>query len=52
MVAGPPAAVAEQLPGFTATGFSTFSFTLAGPGLREQAARLAEEVIPAVRAAA
>ncbi len=52
LVAGPPAAVTEQLLGFAKIGFTAFNFTLTGPGTREQAGRLAREVIPAVRAAA
>jgi alkanesulfonate monooxygenase SsuD/methylene tetrahydromethanopterin reductase-like flavin-dependent oxidoreductase (luciferase family) len=51
LVAGPPAAITEQLLAFARTGFSSFSFTLTGPGPRQQAERLAHEVIPAVRAA-
>lgn len=51
LVAGPPAAVTEQLLAFAEIGFSSFSFTLTGPSTREQAERLAHEVIPAVRAA-
>lgn len=51
LVAGPPAAVTEHLLAFTGIGFTSFSFTLTGPGTPEQAERLAHEVIPAVRAA-
>jgi hypothetical protein len=51
LVAGSPAAVTEQLLTFTGIGFTSFSFTLTGPGIREQAQRLAHEVIPAVREA-
>lgn len=51
LVAGPPTAVIGQLLTFAGIGFSSFSFTLTGPGTREQAERLAHEVIPAVRAA-
>jgi alkanesulfonate monooxygenase SsuD/methylene tetrahydromethanopterin reductase-like flavin-dependent oxidoreductase (luciferase family) len=51
LVAGPPAAVIGQLLTFAGIGFTSFSFTLTGPGTREQAERLAHEVIPAVRAA-
>jgi hypothetical protein len=36
---------------FAGIGFTSFSFTLNGPGTREQAERLAHEVIQAVRAA-
>jgi len=51
LVAGPPAAVTGQLLTFAGIGFTSFSFTLTGPGTRGQAERLAHEVIPAVRAA-
>lgn len=51
LVAGPPAAVTEQLLAFARIGFTSFSFTLTGSGTREQAERLAQEVVPAVRAA-
>jgi hypothetical protein len=51
LVAGPPAAITEQVLAFAAMGFTSFNFTLTGPGTREQAERLAHEVIPAVRAA-
>ena len=51
LVAGPPAAVTEHLLTFAGIGFTSFSFTLTGSGAREQAERLAHEVIPAVRAA-
>jgi hypothetical protein len=51
LVAGPPAAIAEQLLAFTAIGFTAFSVNLTGPGLREQAEEFAREVMPAVRAA-
>jgi len=51
LVAGPPAAVTGQLLTLAGIGFTSFSFTLTGPGTREQAERLAHEVIPAVRAA-
>ena len=51
LVAGPPAAITEQLLAFARIGFTSFSFTLTGPGLPEQAEKLAREVIPAVRAA-
>jgi probable F420-dependent oxidoreductase len=50
LVAGAPAAITEQLLTFMQTGFTSFSFTLTGPGTRQQAERLAHEVIPAVRA--
>jgi alkanesulfonate monooxygenase SsuD/methylene tetrahydromethanopterin reductase-like flavin-dependent oxidoreductase (luciferase family) len=51
LVAGPPAAITEQLLAFARIGFTSFSFSLTGPGTRQQAERLAHEVIPAVRAA-
>jgi probable F420-dependent oxidoreductase len=51
LVAGPPAAVTEQLLSFARTGFTSFSFALTGPDTRKQAELLAHEVIPAVRAA-
>jgi probable F420-dependent oxidoreductase len=51
LVAGPPAAITEQLLAFARIGFTSFSFTLTGPGTRQQAERLAHEVITAVRAA-
>jgi alkanesulfonate monooxygenase SsuD/methylene tetrahydromethanopterin reductase-like flavin-dependent oxidoreductase (luciferase family) len=51
LVAGPPAAITEQLLGFAEMGFTSFSFTPTGPGPHQQAERLAHEVIPAVRAA-
>ncbi len=51
VVSGPPAAVAEQLIGFTRLGFTALSLTPAGPGA-EQAERLALEVRPAVTAEA
>jgi len=50
VVSGPPAAVTEQLLALTAIGFTSFSFTLTGPDPREQAERLAQEVLPALRA--
>lgn len=51
LLAGSPAAVTEQLLGFAGIGFTAFNFNLTGPGTREQAERVAREVIPAVRAA-
>jgi alkanesulfonate monooxygenase SsuD/methylene tetrahydromethanopterin reductase-like flavin-dependent oxidoreductase (luciferase family) len=51
LIAGPPAAITEQVLAFAAIGFTSFSFTLAGPGTRQQAERLAHEVVPAVRTA-
>lgn len=52
LIAGPPGAVTERLLDFVRIGFTSFSFTLTGPSTREQAERLADEVIPAVRATA
>jgi probable F420-dependent oxidoreductase len=52
VISGPADAVAERLAGFVELGFSAFNFMLHGPGGGEQAERLAEEVIPAVRATA
>jgi probable F420-dependent oxidoreductase len=51
LVAGPPAAITEQLLAFARIGFTSFSFTLTGPGPRQQAELLAHEVMTAVRAA-
>jgi alkanesulfonate monooxygenase SsuD/methylene tetrahydromethanopterin reductase-like flavin-dependent oxidoreductase (luciferase family) len=51
LVAGPPTAITEQLLAFATIGFTSFSFTLTGSGPRQQAERLAHEVIPAVRTA-
>jgi alkanesulfonate monooxygenase SsuD/methylene tetrahydromethanopterin reductase-like flavin-dependent oxidoreductase (luciferase family) len=51
-VSGPPDAVAEQLIAFTRIGFGAMNLVTAGPDPRTQAERLANEVIPAVRAAA
>ncbi len=52
VVSGSAGAVAEQLLGFVALGFSAVSCAPVGPGEDEQAELLAREVIPAVRAAA
>jgi alkanesulfonate monooxygenase SsuD/methylene tetrahydromethanopterin reductase-like flavin-dependent oxidoreductase (luciferase family) len=52
LVSGPPAAVAERLIGFLRLGFTGFNFLVDGPDRNDQVARLAEEVIPAVRAGA
>jgi alkanesulfonate monooxygenase SsuD/methylene tetrahydromethanopterin reductase-like flavin-dependent oxidoreductase (luciferase family) len=49
-VAGSPAAVAERLLGFLELGFTALSLIPLGPGEREQAERLASEVVPALRA--
>jgi alkanesulfonate monooxygenase SsuD/methylene tetrahydromethanopterin reductase-like flavin-dependent oxidoreductase (luciferase family) len=50
IVTGPPDAVAEELIGFVRLGFTTLSLTPNGPGAGEQAERLAQEIMPAVRA--
>lgn len=52
VIAGSAEAVAERLTGFVGLGFTAMSFAPVGPDPREQAERLAGEVIPAVRAAA
>jgi probable F420-dependent oxidoreductase len=52
VVRGSADAVAEQLLGFVKLGFTALNFLPVGPGLDEQAERLAREVLPAVRAAA
>jgi len=51
-VAGSADAVAERLLGFRELGFDALSLIPVGPGEREQAERLAREVVPALRAAA
>ena len=50
-VIGPPDAVSEQLIGFTRLGFTAFNFQPVGPDRAEQIERLANEVVPVVRAA-
>ena len=50
LVSGPPAAIAERLIGFIGLGFTGFNFLVGGPDRDDQVQRLAEEVIPAVRA--
>jgi probable F420-dependent oxidoreductase len=50
VVSGPPEAVAERLVAFLGLGFTAFNFIPFGPDREEQAERLADEVIPAVRA--
>jgi probable F420-dependent oxidoreductase len=52
VVAGPPGSVIEQLLGFVKMGFISMNFVPSGPDPDEQAERLANEVIPALRAAA
>jgi probable F420-dependent oxidoreductase len=49
-ISGSPAAVAERLVGFVRLGFTGFNFLLDGPDRDEQVQRVAQEVIPAVRA--
>jgi probable F420-dependent oxidoreductase len=51
-VVGSPEAVAERLLGFLELGFTALSLIPMGPGQREQAERLASEVVPALRAGA
>jgi probable F420-dependent oxidoreductase len=54
VVAGPAGAVAERLAGFLALGFNALNLVLTGADPHEdeeQAATLAEEVLPALRAA-
>lgn len=51
-VVGPAEAVAERLRGFAGLGFSAFNLIPSGPAAREQAERLAAEVLPHVRDAA
>ncbi|MDQ4005474.1 MAG: LLM class flavin-dependent oxidoreductase [Actinomycetota bacterium] len=49
VVSGVPEVVAERLSGFARMGFQGFNFLPVGPGREEQAVRLADEVIPALR---
>jgi probable F420-dependent oxidoreductase len=51
-VVGSPEVVAERLLGFLELGFTALSLIPMGPGQREQAERLAREVVPALRAGA
>jgi probable F420-dependent oxidoreductase len=51
VLSGPPESIAERLVAFLDLGFTAFNLYPIGPGLDEQAERLAEEVIPSVRAA-
>jgi alkanesulfonate monooxygenase SsuD/methylene tetrahydromethanopterin reductase-like flavin-dependent oxidoreductase (luciferase family) len=51
VVAGAPEAVVSRLQSFVEMGFSAFNFMISGSDSQEQAARLAGEVIPALRAA-
>jgi len=50
VVSGPPAAVADRLVEFTRLGFSGFNFIVSRPDAHAQKERLANEVMPAVRA--
>ncbi|WP_083460258.1 LLM class flavin-dependent oxidoreductase [Jiangella muralis] len=50
VVAGSAAEVAKRLTGFVELGFTTLSFALNGPDHADQARRLADDVIPVVRA--
>lgn len=49
VVSGTPEVVTERLVGFAGMGFRAFNFVPVGPDAREQAERLAHQVIPAVR---
>jgi alkanesulfonate monooxygenase SsuD/methylene tetrahydromethanopterin reductase-like flavin-dependent oxidoreductase (luciferase family) len=49
-IVGPPETIVSRLARFADHGFTAFNFILQGPDLAEQAQRLAEEVIPALRA--
>jgi alkanesulfonate monooxygenase SsuD/methylene tetrahydromethanopterin reductase-like flavin-dependent oxidoreductase (luciferase family) len=50
VVSGEADEVVERLVGFLKLGFTRFNFILAGQDKEEQVHRLANEVIPAVRA--
>jgi probable F420-dependent oxidoreductase len=52
LVTGPPGVVADRLEQLGRIGFSAFNVVPAGPDLDEQAHRIAEEVLPALRASA
>jgi alkanesulfonate monooxygenase SsuD/methylene tetrahydromethanopterin reductase-like flavin-dependent oxidoreductase (luciferase family) len=52
VVSGSPDAVADRLAALVALGFGALNLMPSGPGGSEQVERLAEEVLPAVRAAA
>lgn len=52
VVAGSAAEVTDRLTAFVDLGFTSMNFTPLGPGPRAQAERLAEDVLPALRAAA
>lgn len=51
IVTGPPGVVAEELIGFVKLGFTALSLAPAGEDRREQAERIAKEIMPAVRTA-
>jgi hypothetical protein len=51
VVSGSADAVAERLLDFVKLGFSALNLMPAGPGVGEQAERLAREVLPVLRAA-
>jgi alkanesulfonate monooxygenase SsuD/methylene tetrahydromethanopterin reductase-like flavin-dependent oxidoreductase (luciferase family) len=51
-VAGPPDALVERFLGYVRSGFTAFSVALAGPDTDAQREVFAQQVIPAVRAAA
>ncbi|WP_164904096.1 hypothetical protein [Nonomuraea polychroma] len=52
MVAGSVQEVTDRLAGFLGLGFTSMNFTPIGPNPREQAERLARDVLPVLRAAA
>jgi probable F420-dependent oxidoreductase len=49
VVTGPPEAIAEQIHGFEALGFTAFNFQLPAENRAEQSERLAQEVLPLLR---
>jgi probable F420-dependent oxidoreductase len=50
VLSGAPDELAERLVGFSGLGFTAFNFYVVGPQPGEQAAQLARDVLPAVRA--
>ena len=50
VIGGPPDAITERLRGFLDLGFTAFNVMPVGPDTGEQLHRLAEEVLPALRA--
>jgi alkanesulfonate monooxygenase SsuD/methylene tetrahydromethanopterin reductase-like flavin-dependent oxidoreductase (luciferase family) len=52
VIAGSAGAVVERLLGFRSLGFDALSLIPVGPNAPEQAERLGQEVLPALRAAA